>query len=164
MSEATAQPGGNAPKPAPTPRPKKGEPRRNPFAPYKPHDGYYTRMLSGVGAGTLVLAGVAWLWSQMTRIQEYAIYWQSGMAVAVIGVFGTLIWYLLNKPRIADFLIATEAEMKKVAWPTRKEVVGATVVVIVGTLFLTLLLFGIDLGFTWIFQEIGILQIDSGAN
>lgn len=128
------------------------------FSLYKPGQGYWTRVLSAIGAGTLVLAGVGWLWAEMQRIQTNTVYWQSGMAVGVITFFGVLLYYLLNKPKIADFMIATEAEMKKVNWPTRREVVGATVVVIAGTLLMCLLLFVVDLLFGWIFLEIGILE------
>jgi preprotein translocase subunit SecE len=36
----------------------------------------------------------------------------------------------VNMPRFADFLIAVEAEMAKVSWPTRSEVVRSSIVVI----------------------------------
>lgn len=133
-------------------------PRRGLFSLYKPGQGYWTRMLSGIGAGTVVLAGVAWAWAHMARIRENTVYWQSGMAVAVIAIFGALIFYLLNKPRIADFMIATEAEMKKVNWPSRREIIGATIVVILGTAIIALMLFAIDIGFGWLFIELGVLE------
>lgn len=128
------------------------------FAIYKPGQGYYTRMFSAVGAATLVLTGVAWLWGELQRVESNTIYWQAGVAVAVIAVFGSLLFYIFNKPRVADFMIATEAEMKKVNWPSKREIVGATVVVIVGTLLLAALLFAIDVFFGWAFLEIGILE------
>ncbi|MFP4224166.1 MAG: preprotein translocase subunit SecE [Phycisphaeraceae bacterium] len=125
---------------------------------YKPGQGYWTRTLSAIGAGTIVLAGVAWGWTKMSVISENTIYYQSGMAAAVILVLGGLIYWLLNNPRVADFMIATEAEMKKVNWPSRREIFGSTVVVIAGTLMLAVLLFLIDLLFAGFFQWIGILQ------
>jgi len=79
------------------------------------------------------------------------------VAVVIIG-FGLLVFWLLNKPRIVDFMIATESEMRKVNWPTRREVVGMTIVVISGTLIMALMLFTFDLFFSYFFQEIGILQ------
>ncbi len=128
---------------------------------YKPGQGYYTRMLSAIGVGVIVLAGVAWLWEKMTTIesiQDNLIYYQGGMAVGVIAFFGGLVYFVLNKPRIADFMIATEAEMKKVNWPSKKEIVGSTWVVICGTAFIAVLLFMINIGFGTLFRAMKVLE------
>ncbi len=129
---------------------------------YKPGQGYYTRMLSAVGVGVIVLSGVAWLWEKMTTIdsipRDQELYYQGGMAVIVIAFFGAVVYFLLNKPRIADFMIATEAEMKKVNWPSKKEIIGSTWVVICGTAFIALLLWLINLGFAELFIRIGVLE------
>jgi len=125
---------------------------------HKPGQGYWTRMMSAIGFGTIVLAGVAWLWGRFTVwFPENTIYWQSGMAVAIILGFGGLLWYLLNKPNIVEFMIATEAEMKKVNWPSKREIYGSTVVVIGGTLFIAAVLTVIDVVFGYGFTQIGIL-------
>jgi preprotein translocase subunit SecE len=46
-----------------------------------------------------------------------------------------------------DFFRDTNAEMKKVTWPTRPEVVGTTVVVIIATVVFALYLWGCDVVF-----------------
>ncbi len=124
---------------------------------YKPGQGYYTRMLSAVGAGTLVLVGVVWLCRQLETLSD-PFYYQVTTAVVVVAGFAALLYWLLNKPRIADFLIATEAEMKKVNWPSRREIIGSTWVVICGVFLIAALLFLIDLGFGYLFEKIGILH------
>ena len=124
---------------------------------YKSGQGYYTRMLSAVGAAVLLLSGVAWFWNQLDAFVN-AIYYQTGMAVLLIGGGGGMVYLILNRPRIVDFMIATEAEMKKVNWPTRYEVAGSTWIVICGTFMIALVLFIIDLIFGWFFLRIGILQ------
>jgi preprotein translocase SecE subunit len=43
-----------------------------------------------------------------------------------------------------DLLIDTEQEMKKVSWPSRKEVQSATLVVVLVTVTMAMLLFGFD--------------------
>ncbi len=44
----------------------------------------------------------------------------------------------------AQFLREVRGELKKVAWPSRSEVLNYTLVVLVVTIFLTLLVFGMD--------------------
>ena len=43
-----------------------------------------------------------------------------------------------------QFLKEVRAELRKVAWPTRQELLGYTVVVLVAVVFLTSLVFGLD--------------------
>lgn len=52
-------------------------------------------------------------------------------------------WWLSTR----EFFRDTAGEMKKVTWPTRNEVVGTTVVVIVSTLVFALFLWGCDVVF-----------------
>ena len=112
-----------------------------------------------IGAGTLVLTGVGWLWGQMERLDsDSRLYYQSSMAVLVIAVFGGLLFWLLNKANIVDFMIATEAEMKKVNWPSKKQVVNLTWVVICGTILVATLLFVIDVAFGYLFLKVRVLE------
>ncbi len=130
-----------------------------PFAIYKPGQGYWTRTCTAVGVGMLVLAGVVWLWQQMAVLgSQYVVFIRTGSAVALVAVFSLLTFWLLNKPNIVDFMIATEAEMRKVSWPTRRELVLSTWVVICGTFLMALFLFVIDLVFVYAFQLIGVLE------
>jgi preprotein translocase subunit SecE len=43
-----------------------------------------------------------------------------------------------------QFLSEVRSELKKVAWPTRKEVVNSTIVVLIAVVFMTALIFGFD--------------------
>jgi preprotein translocase SecE subunit len=56
-----------------------------------------------------------------------------------------LIWRWLDKPKNADLLIDTESEMRKVTWPTFKDVVSSSLVVIFCVLFLLVFLAGADI-------------------
>jgi preprotein translocase SecE subunit len=57
-------------------------------------------------------------------------------------------WRVVNWPTFADFLIATEAEMNKVSWTTRKRLVQDTIVVLVTVTLLAVYLFVVD--YAWI--------------
>jgi preprotein translocase SecE subunit len=72
-----------------------------------------------------------------------------------------LAFRVVNLPVFADFLIATEAEINKVSWPTRKSVIQDTVVVLVTVLLLTVFLFAVDLAWGWILSRpvVGVLQV-----
>jgi preprotein translocase subunit SecE len=47
-----------------------------------------------------------------------------------------------------EFIRDVRGELKKVAWPTRPEVATSTVVVLLAVIFMTLLIFFLDLGFS----------------
>ena len=53
------------------------------------------------------------------------------IALGVLAVAALVVYRILNKPRIADTLIETEAELHKVTWPTWKEVWITTAMVLV---------------------------------
>jgi preprotein translocase subunit SecE len=48
---------------------------------------------------------------------------------------------------VREFFRDTRAEMSKVTWPTKNEVVGTTTVVIVATIVFALFLWGCDVAF-----------------
>jgi preprotein translocase subunit SecE len=47
-----------------------------------------------------------------------------------------------------EFVREVRGELKKVAWPTKAEVVTSTIVVLVAVIIMTLLIFGLDLVFS----------------
>ena len=57
---------------------------------------------------------------------------------------------LLDTPRIADLLIDTEAELRKVTWPTPNETYNASMVVIAAVVMLVAFLWIADVGLTFI--------------
>ena len=63
-----------------------------------------------------------------------------------------------RNPRSVDFLIATEAEMRKVNWSTRREVMNSTGVVIVTMLAIAVFSFVCDRAFAWSFLQVGVLD------
>jgi preprotein translocase SecE subunit len=71
-------------------------------------------------------------------------------------------WRVVNFAPFADFLIATEAELNKVSWTTRKRLVQDTIVVLVTVILLTVFLFFIDVLWGWILSSdyIRVLMVD----
>ena len=129
---------------------------------YKKGQGYWTRLMSAIGFGMISLMGVVWLWDLLatSRIGELQpVYVQAAAAVIVLGVSGWLGYYLIGrKPLVVDFMIATEGEMKKVNWSTRREILGSTWVVILFTIFIAIYCFSFDTIFQWVFTLMKVLE------
>ena len=128
---------------------------------YKSGQGYYTRIWSGVGYGVLVCWLAYFLYEKLELFGTGATtrYVQVGVATATIIGFGLLgYWVLARNRRVGDFLIATEGEMKKVNWTSRKEIIGSTKVVVFVLVTMAVLLFVVDLFFMLFFNAIGILK------
>jgi preprotein translocase SecE subunit len=67
-------------------------------------------------------------------------------------VFG--VW-IFNHPTSADFLIETENELKnKVTWPSKKEEINASIVVVIAVLVLGAFIFSIDLLLAFIQKQV----------
>ena len=87
----------------------------------------------------------------------------TGAKVAVpLLIMAVALWVAfraVNVPDFAEFLIATEAEMNKVSWSTRKRLAQDTVVVLITTLLMTLFLLAVDLFWGWLLsrQTVGVL-------
>ncbi len=81
-------------------------------------------------------------------------------SVGLMMFFGAVvIFYFVGVRRqTVDFLISTDGEMKKVNWSSRKEVMGSTWVVLGACIFLTIVLFAIDFGFSNFFKAVGVLD------
>lgn len=88
------------------------------------------------------------------------IYVQAGVAAALILVGAILVyWFVGIHRKSVDFLIATDGEMKKVNWTTRKEIIGNTQVVVVAAFLIAAILFVIDIVFKQFFSLIGVLEV-----
>jgi preprotein translocase subunit SecE len=146
------------------PRVAKGSRSRGVLQVYKPGQGYYTRLGTGLFFGVLILWGAHFAFEQMSRIRDdnvaWTLYAQYAVPVGVLAGFGlVLYWLTCLSQRAIDFFIATEGEMKKVSWSSRREVVGSTKVVIGTVIILGTLLFVVDLAFMLFFNWIGVLKI-----
>ena len=138
-----------------------GGERRGFFEVYKNGQGSNTRVWSGLGFGALVCWLAYFLYDKLSIIgtgsQSQII--QVGVAVGVVAVFGILLYWLLGRyKRTCDFLIATEGEMKKVNWSTRKDIIGSTKVVIFVLVSMSIMLFVVDIVFMSFFNLIGVLK------
>lgn len=119
---------------------------------YKRGQGKYTRLITlGSAVGLALIAGGAMSEFLKPYVNTYVRY---GVPTIMVAAIAVLVLWIVNRPKSADFLIATEGEMKKVSWSSRKEVIGSTKVVIITTFIMSIILFGVDLAFIFLFKAI----------
>jgi len=126
---------------------------------YKRGQGKYTRLCSAFGAAVVVGLGCLRLYSGLQGIEwgfgQKGTLWVATMVPAgLFVVMAFLIYWLVNKPTVADFMIAAEGEIKKVSWSSRKEIAVSTFVVIIVVILLAAVLGLTDLGFSLFFSEV----------
>ncbi len=125
------------------------------FEIYKKAQGRYARSITFVAGMVLSLGGAVVL---SEKLGAYAPpFVQYGVPSLLVVALGVLLFWMVNRPSSADFLIATEGEMKKVSWSSRKEIVGSTKVVIVATFMLAVILAAVDAGFAVLSKLIGLM-------
>lgn len=135
---------------------------------YRKHEGRYARMVAFWALVLLVAYGCfhggglaellnRWLGdANPTFIDPFPLLGtlrlSTCIALGVLVAVGFALGILLNKPRIADALIDTEAEMHKVTWPTWGETWQGTVAVAAMVLVLFLFLTVVDLAMTQVME------------
>ena len=127
------------------------------FTVYKPGQGYYTRLGTAIGGGAVVVFGARYLYGVLGSDSPAVQLGVPSILLAVLGV--VLFWIAGSNRKTNDFFIATEGEMKKVSWSTKKEVIGSTKVVLAFTFLMALFLFTVDSAFIALFSVIDVLQM-----
>jgi preprotein translocase SecE subunit len=138
---------------------------------YKKGQGYWTRMGTVAGAGLIGLFTGNEIYKQasvlltgksvgpfMERIHLQDPRGPYLIVLIFALLYSLLVYYLMNKPAHADFLIATDSEMKKVNWTTQKELTGSTKIVIWFVFLMAVVLFSYDLFFQTLFYLLGVLK------
>jgi preprotein translocase subunit SecE len=109
---------------------------------YKRSQGRITRQVTFFVLFVVVALGLLRL---STVLTAYGLYWQYVLP-GVLLMGGLWVAYrVVNVPSFADFLIAVEAEMNKVSWPTRPELTRASMVVLIVIFALAAILAAYDL-------------------
>ncbi len=133
---------------------------------YKPLQGLRVRRATMLGLLVLLGSGV-YSFSSSTMLTTATGNWTvklpfSDLRVTLLPdvaltaplILGALVIWLsyraVNFPMFADFLIATEAEVNKISWPTRRGVLQDTIVVLATVVLLTVFLFFVDLAWGYV--------------
>ena len=134
---------------------------------YKKGQGYWTRLMTAIAAGLIIFMGAWWLWQHLEAI-DYGdlpeVYVGAGAALLFVVCFGWIAYWLIGTRRKSvDFLIATEGEMKKVNWSTRREITGSTIVVILFAALISLFCWAFDKVFFFFFVWARVLDVPTAS-
>lgn len=121
------------------------------FKIYKRGQGKNSRL-----ASALVIFAIACIgcWKLYGQLQNFGLWVQNMVPVGVCLICAGVIYWLSNKPAVADFMIAAEGEIKKVSWSTRKEITNSTIIVIFVVVIMASGLGVVDLAFRLFFDQI----------
>ena len=147
-------------------------------APYKRILGQRVRRLTILGVLLLGFSGIWSLnsrgnlpesWTMSMPFEMDKILLLPDARVTIPFILAALVLWIayraVNVPTFAEFLIATEAEMNKVSWTSKKRLFQDTVVVLTTTLLMALFLLVVDLFWGWLLSNkyIGVLPLRSTA-
>lgn len=119
---------------------------------YKKKQGKVCRASTAAALFVLLMAGVYQLYTSVLAGKgAFSVY---ALPIILLLVVAWISYRVVNYARFADFLIQVEAEMRKVSWPSKDELIRSSFVVIVVMLLMTLLLFGYDIALQSIFKGI----------
>lgn len=123
---------------------------------YKPNQGRIVRQVTCLAVWVVVALGCWALYSTLRGGMDSGSYWVPAIPGALLLAGAWFGYRLVNWPRFADFLIAVEAEMNKVTWPSKDELIRAAIVVIFTIFFLAIALFMFDIIWQRVFSFIGV--------
>jgi preprotein translocase subunit SecE len=118
---------------------------------YKRGQGKYTRLCTASGVAIVAGLGCFQLYVQL-EAAELGLWVTTMVPAGLFAALSFLTFWIVNKPSVADFMIAAENEVKKVNWSTRKEIAVSTLVVTVVVIFTAVLIGITDLGFQMFFM------------
>ena len=122
------------------------------FKIYKRGQGYYTRLYSALIVFIIVAVGSYVLYGKLQTIDN--IWITTLVPTGVCLVIGLFLYWLVNKPNVADFMISAEGEIKKVSWSSRREIIASTLVVISVVVMMATMLWTTDMLFSSLFMYV----------
>lgn len=123
---------------------------------YKWGQGKDTRLYSAVAVALIAAIGCYRLYEKLKATMDLTQTLQLWLSICIplglMAIVGWVVYWLSNRPTVADFLISAEGELKKVSFSSKREIAVSTTVVIVVVVLMSAMLgiadFVFDLFFT----------------
>ncbi|GJQ50800.1 protein translocase subunit SecE [Candidatus Kuenenia stuttgartiensis] len=150
------------------------------FVIHKKGQGSYSRIVVGIALGLLALFASISLYNVLIGLPnifenarvplvDIELTWGLICSVALFVFLGYLICILVagfktglrpideGGKKAVEFLVETQNELQKVSWPTRYELVGSTIVVIISVVIIGFFILGVDWVVSFFMEYIGVL-------
>lgn len=121
---------------------------------YKPSQGKLVRRAT---CAALVLAVLIGAWRLNVQMQEYRDIYRFAIPMLLAAIGSWFAFRAVHYSKFADFLIAVEAEVNKVSWPSKTELIRATIVVLFTIIALTAILFAYDVIWHQLLKALGVI-------
>ena len=128
---------------------------------YNKEEAANSRIFLGAAMAAVFLFGAYESWSAWSQYAFFGFFgfpvsWGSAVAGVFVlaGTFATFV--VINTPKVVDFCSTVESELRKVSWPTGKQVMNATIVVLAGIVLVTVVLIGWDFCLSTALSYLGI--------
>ena len=126
------------------------------FSLYKRSQGRYARQVTFLALAVAVVLGSWQLSTALIDVTNDVTRFAITGALIAVGLW--ISFRLIQLPRFADFLIAVEAEMNKVSWPSQGELIRSSIVVIFVIFALAAVLFMFDMVWQALFSWLGVIH------
>lgn len=123
---------------------------------YKRSQGKITRQVTFATIAITTGLAAYEMWNYLVTYDLGLLRFALPAALLAVGVW--IGFRLVNMPRFADFLIAVEAEMNKVSWPSRTELIRSSIVVIAVIFLLAGVLWMYDVIWRLLFEWLGVIH------
>jgi len=128
------------------------------FEKYKWGQGKDTRLYSALAVALIAAIG-CWrlhdiLRANLDMTQTLGLWLTVTIPLGIMVIIAGFLYWLVNRPTVADFLIAAEGELKKVSFSSRREIAVSTFVVIVVVVLMSLMLGAADFIFDLFFTNV----------
>jgi preprotein translocase SecE subunit len=125
---------------------------------YKWGQGKDTRLYSAAAVAVIAVVGCYRLYEKlkatMDLTQTLGLWLSICIPLGLVAIIGGLIYWLSNRPSVADFLISAEGELKKVSFSSKREIAVSTTIVIVVVLLMSAMLGVADFVFDIFFTNV----------
>jgi preprotein translocase subunit SecE len=132
------------------------------FEIYKKGQGSAARIATAAALAAIALFGCAELKAVLPPkaflVGSMRVEWRMLTAALVfVGCVAGIAWLTMVWAKLVDYLILTEAELRKVVWPSRRDLIQQTIVVIFTSVLLGIIIVLVDICFSRVFTYIKVL-------
>jgi preprotein translocase SecE subunit len=125
---------------------------------YKWGQGKETRLWSAIATAVITAVGCWRLYDKLQAsldvTQTIGLWISTTVPLGLFAIVAALLYWLVNRPAVADFLIAAEGELKKVSFSSKREIAVSTFVVIIVVFFMAFMLGAADFCFNLFFTNV----------